>query len=179
MGCRNSGNNKQDSANEPTVISYDDSTDAAQNNVIEDEIIACEADDLAKFLAGKSDAKYADLQKSDFYKNYSSSAQQTWDDLRKRTLNPITEWCKVNIPKFHNDTATLIYPFGGPDILFAMTFFPNKKDYVLMGLENPGGLCKPDQLSEDEIHQYLDSLTVSMRYLNKFGFSAMNSSLSV
>ncbi len=170
MGCRNSGNNKQDSANEPTVISYDDSTDAAQNNVIEDEIIACEADDLAKFLAGKSDAKYADLQKSDFYKNYSSSAQQTWDDLRKRTLNPITEWCKVNIPKFHNDTATLIYPFGGPDILFAMTFFPNKKDYVLMGLENPGGLCKPDQLSEDEIHQYLDSLTVSMRYLNKFGF---------
>ena len=170
IGCRSKGNN-QDSANEPTVISYD-STETAQNDASldQEEIIPCEANDLAKFLAGKADDKYATLQSSDYYKNYSSSAQQTWDDLRKRTLNPITNWCKSNISSFHNDTSTLIYPFGGPDMLFAMTFFPNKKDYVLMGLENPGGLCKPDQLTDDEIHQYLDSLMVSMRYLNKFGF---------
>lgn len=171
MGCRSNGANNQDSANEPTVISYDSTENAPyEASLDQEEIVPCEADDLAKFLAGKSDAKYAELQKSDFYKNYSTTAQQTWDELRNRTLNPITEWCKTNIPKFHNDTATLIYPFGGPDILFAMTFFPNKKDYVLMGLENPGDPCKPDQLTEGEIHQYLDSLTVSMRYLNKFGF---------
>ena len=169
MGCRSNGGN-QDSANEPNVINYDDSTEVAQTNAPEEEIIPCEADDLAKFLAGKDDAKYASLQSSDYYKNYSANVQNTWNDLQKRTLNPITTWCKTNISKFHSDTATLIYPFGGPDILFAMTFFPNKKDYVLMGLENPGELCQPDQLTDDEIHQYLDSLAVSMRYLNKFGF---------
>ena len=170
IGCRSKGNN-QDSANEPTVISYD-STETAQNDASldQEEIIPCEANDLAKFLAGKADDKYATLQSSDYYKNYSANVQQTWEELNQRTLNPITNWCKSNISSFHNDTSTLIYPFGGPDMLFAMTFFPNKKDYVLMGLENPGGLCKPDQLTDDEIHQYLDSLMVSMRYLNKFGF---------
>ena len=170
IGCRSKGNN-QDSANEPTVISYD-STETAQNDASldQEEIIPCEANDLAKFLAGKADDKYATLQSSDYYKNYAANVQQTWEELNQRTLNPITNWCKSNISSFHNDTSTLIYPFGGPDILFAMTFFPNKKDYVLMGLENPGGLCKPDQLTDDEIHQYLDSLMVSMRYLNKFGF---------
>ena len=171
IGCRSNGANNQDSANEPTVISYDDdSTETAQDATIEENIIPCEANDLAKFIAGKDDEKYASLQSSDYYKTYSANAKQTWDDLSKRTLSPIKEWCKTNIPTFHNDTATLIYPFGGPDILFAMTFFPNKKDYVLMGLEKPGALCQPDQLTDDEMHQYLDSLAFSMRYLNKFGF---------
>ena len=172
MGCRNNaGSKNQDSANEPTVISYD-STETAQNDtdLYQDDITPCDANSLARFLAGKPDDKYADLQKSEYYKNYSANAQQTWDELRKRTLDPITEWCKSNIPTFHNDTTTLIYPFGGPDMIFAMTFFPKDKDYVLMGLENPGELCQPDQLTTDEMQQYLDSLAFSMRYVNKYGF---------
>lgn len=170
IGCRSNTGNKQDSANEPTVISYDDSTDAAQANAPEEDIIPCEANNLARFLAGKDVEKYSTTQSSDFYKTYSANVQSTWSDLKKRTLDPIQQWCKSNIATFHNDTATLIYPFGGPDVLFAMTFFPKKRDYVLMGLEKPGELCQPDQFTDDELHEYLDSLAFSMRYLNKHGF---------
>ena len=171
IGCRSKGNN-QDSANEPTVISYDDSTDSKPNDIYLNQVegSASEANDLARFLAGKANDKYAALQSSDYYKNYSTTAEQTWANLTSATLNPIKDWCKTNIPTFHNDTTTLFYPFGGPDMIFAMTFFPKVKDYVLMGLEKPGELCEPDQLTEDEMHQYLDSLSLSMRYVNKFGF---------
>ncbi len=171
MGCRSTtGNNQQDSPNEPTVISYEDSTASDDIYLNQEEGTASEANNLARFLAGKANDKYAALQTSDYYKNYSTNAQQTWDDLRIRTLNPITKWCNINIPNIQNDTTTLIYPFGGPDMIFAMTFFPKAKDYVLMGLENPGELCAPDNLTEHEMHQYLDSLAYSMRYVNKYGF---------
>lgn len=172
IGCRSNNGNNMESANEPTVISYDDSTATPNNDIYLNQVesSASIANDLARFLAGKADDKYAALQTSDHYKTYSTTAQQTWDDLRTRTLNPIANWCKTNIPDFYNDTTTLIYPFGGPDMIFAMTFFPNKKDYVLMGLEKPGELCEPDQLTADERQEYLDSLTYSMRYVNKFGF---------
>ena len=40
MGCRSNGANNQDSANEPTVISYDeDSTGTTQDATFEEEII--------------------------------------------------------------------------------------------------------------------------------------------
>ena len=87
MGCRSNGNKNQDSANEPNVINYDDSTETTENSIPEEEIIPCDADDLAKFLAGKDDTKYATLQSSEYYKNYSANVQQTWKDLQKRTLN--------------------------------------------------------------------------------------------
>jgi hypothetical protein len=35
-------------------------------------------------------------------------------------------------------TAPLFYPFGGPDVLSALQFFPEASSYVLVGLEPPG-----------------------------------------
>ncbi len=174
MGCSdNGGKVPQANPNEPTVITYGDTVAANEGGGVylnQQEGTASEANDLARYLAGKSDDRYADLQKSEHYVSYSSSSQATWNELRRRTLDPVASWCKSNIPDFHNDTTCLVYPFGGPDMIFAMTFFPNEKDYVLMGLENPGDLCQPDQLTDLERRQYLDSLAYSMRYVNKYGF---------
>ncbi|MBR4441537.1 MAG: hypothetical protein IKS00_08320 [Bacteroidales bacterium] len=126
--------------------------------------------DLARFLAGKPVDKFADIQSSEYYKDFAKKASQQWSDLRTRTLNPIKQWCGSNIPEFHNDTTCLFYPFGGPDLVFAFTFFPNETDYVLLGLENPGSVTMPDRLSENETREYLDSLLYSYRYINKYGF---------
>lgn len=128
------------------------------------------ANDLARFLAGKPVDKYADLQNTPFYKEYSLKTAQQWEDLTTRTLEPIKKWCKENINDFSSDTSCLIYPFGGPDLIFAMTFFPNAGDYILQGLENPGKLAEPDKISQPKIQAYLDSLLYSFRYLTRFGF---------
>lgn len=141
-------------------------TDAFYLNQVDES----NANDLARFLAGKAVDKYANLQSSDFYKDYAQKCQQQWDELNRKTLNPIQTWCKENINEFHQDSSCLFYPFGGPDMIFATTFFPNEKDYVLMGLENPGQLADPSEISENKLHAYLDSLNYSFRYLNRFGF---------
>ena len=128
------------------------------------------ANDLARFLAGKPVDKYAELQQTEFYKQYSAKTAQQWEDLTTKTLNPIKKWCQENINDFSQDTTCLFYPFGGPDLIFAMTFFPNAGDYILQGLENPGKLAEPKNISENKIHAYLDSLLYSFRYLTRFGF---------
>lgn len=128
------------------------------------------ANDLARFLAGKPVDKFASIQSSDYYKDYAKKATQQWSDLTAKTLNPIKQWCNANIPEFHNDTSCLFYPFGGPDLVFAFTFFPNETDYVLLGLENPGSITMPDRLTQQETSEYLDSLLYSYRYINKYGF---------
>lgn len=125
---------------------------------------------LARFLAGKPVDQFASIQSSDYYKDYAKKASQQWSDLTAKTLNPIKQWCNTNIPQFHNDTSCLFYPFGGPDLVFAFTFFPNETDYVLLGLENPGSVTMPDRLTESETREYLDSLLYSYRYINKYGF---------
>ncbi len=129
-----------------------------------------DADNLARFLAGKPVEKFATLQNTEHYKNYAKKCKQQWEDLTKKTLNPIQNWCKQNIKDFYEDSTCLFYPFGGPDIVFAMTFFPYEEDYVLFGLENPGFITDPTKISDTKIQAYLDSLNYSFRYLNRFGF---------
>ena len=128
------------------------------------------ANDVARFLAGKPVDRFASVQNSDYYKDYAIKAQQQWTELKAKTLNPIGEWSKNNIPDFYNDTTCLFYPFGGPDLVFAFAFFPNESTYVLQGLENPGSLTMPDALTESQTREYLDSLLYSYRYINRFGF---------
>ncbi len=167
---------KNDGAESVEVIEY-----PAEDIVNQDEVKLSDdfylnqidqssANDLARFLAGKSVDKYADLQNTDFYKAYSQKAKQQWEELTTKTLNPVKKWCSENISDFSNDTSCLFYPFGGPDLIFAMTFFPNAGDYILQGLENPGKLAEPEKISEPKIHAYLDSLLYSFRYLTRFGF---------
>ncbi len=150
------------------TVEYNDT--AMEPGAADGEIVACEANDLALYLAGKDSPKYASLQTTAHYTEYRKNTQQTWSDLCKRTLDPIQSWCVDNIPAFYNDTTTLFYPFGGPDLIFAMTFFPQERDYVLFGLENPGQICNPMDLTDNQRVQYLDSLQFTYRYLNKYGF---------
>ncbi|MCQ2251614.1 MAG: hypothetical protein MJZ66_10980 [Bacteroidales bacterium] len=135
-----------------------------------DTAATCEANDLAQYLAGKDNAKYASIQTSDHYKKYSKETDETWKELNQRLLTPIQNWSADSIPEFYNDSTTCFYPFGGPDLIFATTFFPGAKDYIMFGLEKPGELCDPLKLTELQRRQYLDSLQFTYRYLNKFGF---------
>ena len=40
----------------------------------------------------------------------------------------------------------MIYAFGGPDILFPFTIYPNIKELILTGLESPGPLVSKENL---------------------------------
>jgi hypothetical protein len=90
--------------------------------------------------------------------------------LENKRLAPIRKWAETELADISPDTKTLFYPFGGPDFLFAATFFPNFENYVLIGLEPVGQLPDLNTLSPGVLSSYLTSMQGSLRTLVTGGF---------
>jgi len=75
----------------------------------------------------------------------------------------VTQWQATELVTVNALSGTLIYPFSGPDFLNAYTFFPSKKEYVLMSLEVHGYLpnfkSMPDQNTSDLLADVRASLS--------------------
>ena len=136
----------------------------------------------AKFVAGiKTDDFFADLQKKPFYNNHSTLTNNEWEKIKKLKITPISEWIRTSAVHSSNDTATLFYPFSGPDFLYGNAFFPKSKNYILLGLEQIGTLPDISKFSDLELNQYLGDIRYSLRYINKAGYfitSQMGNDLS-
>lgn len=159
---------KQSESNNDTVSIV---VDSSENLIAAEKFFNFEQiNNVADFLTGKGCNDCSEFCKSDFYTAYTASVKTQWDELNKKTLYSAVEWSKNNISDFVNDTASLFYPFGGPDILFARTFFPKARTYILFGLENPGRLPDFEKFSEDQLKQYAQGMEFSFRYINRFGF---------
>ena len=100
------------------------------------------ANDTARFLAGMklaSSSPLDPLTKTQSWQHHAKSFDAAWAGLNKRRLNNIRSWSKAHLK---NPKAVMFYMFSGPDFLYANTFFPNAKTYVLSGLEPVGTLTK-------------------------------------
>jgi hypothetical protein len=105
--------------------------------------------ETARFLAGKSIQEDSPLYKftqTKFYRHYTSQIQAGWNKFQKPNLEKITKWWGKYQPD--EDYDTVLYPFSGPDIIHALTFYPDATTYVLFGLERPGDLPQPHSLPD-------------------------------
>lgn len=130
-------------------------------------------DDISKFFAGMtvdSTSEIAPLFKTSAWKSYSKGFSGRWDGLEKKRLAPIREWAATELKDIPADCKTLFYPFGGPDFLFANTFFPSFDNFVLIGLEPVGQLPNLNKLQPNVLNAYLNSLQGSLRTLTTGGF---------
>lgn len=127
--------------------------------------------DLARYFAGlpvEQGSKIDDLTATGEWKNHSMVFNQKWDQLTKERLVPITNWQKDELKKLEN-IETVFYPFGGPDFLFASTFFPNAKNLILIGLEPVGKL--PDlNTAKKYLPTYLENLQKALNVLLTGGY---------
>lgn len=62
--------------------------------------------------------------------------------LQRNSIGHIPKWATENIASRVKSTDTVFYPFGGPDITYALSFFPNAHEYVLIGLEPVGNFSE-------------------------------------
>jgi len=94
--------------------------------------------ETARFLAGFNGEEGNASSKitSEYISDYKKWINKAWDKYQSKNLDPIKKWRDSNI-KFETK-GTLFYPFSGPDILNASTFFPQASQYILMGLEPIG-----------------------------------------
>jgi len=159
------GEQKIDSVTAPQKGSGAEAYDPAKYSAI--------YDDMAKFFAGietDSTSEIGGLFKTTAWKAHAKSFSSRWEGLEKKRLAPVREWVATELKDISSDTKTLFYPFGGPDFLFANTFFPSFENFVLIGLEPVGQLPDLNKLKPAVLNAYLTSVQGSLRTLVTGGF---------
>ena len=113
------------------------------------------------------------------FRKYSEFIKSSWNRLYRESIGHIPSWTNEHLKKFSPKYDTLFYPFGGPDISYAISFFPEAKRYILVGLEPLGDF---DQIEKGLTNsEYYDSVkTAFSHYLRKGYFitSEMQTQLS-
>lgn len=124
----------------------------------------------ANYLAGKKTISYKKLQDKKYYNNYLKKINQSWTKTSAQNLLEIYKWQSKYFKRSLSDTNTLFYPFSGPDFLYAQAFFPRARNYIFVGLENPGKLPNLLKMNDDSRIHYLTKLLKSLRYIDQAGY---------
>lgn len=102
----------------------------------------------AQLIAGVSNTQYQTNfteEQNTAWSDYSKTAARDWRSLKYRYVDRITAWRAKNIPTT-TTINTVFYPFSGPDATNPLAFFPDAKDFTLVGLEPVG--CVPSNASD-------------------------------
>jgi hypothetical protein len=123
-----------------------------------------------RYIAGLPSEKFFKLQQPDYYKVYAKQIEKSWDKINTKVIEPVNSWSNENNIENLNDTTPLFYPFSGPDFLYAHTFFPKAKTYIMFGLEEPGNLPEIKELDSAALEAYHHAILISMRNIHLFSF---------
>lgn len=123
----------------------------------------------AQLIAGVSNDTYAasmtDEQKA-AWTDYSKTAAADWNRLKRRYVDRIAAWRGKYLQKTPS-TDVVFYPFSGPDATNPLAFFPDAREYVLVGLEPAG--CIPSK-AEDFAPEYWPALRQGWQTAAAMGF---------
>jgi hypothetical protein len=121
-------------------------------------------DEVASFLAGRpcASSPYKEFQATAEYKSFAASLDKNWADLESKRLKPMRAWSDTEINDSAAATTTLFYPFGGPDALTALVFFPKAARYYLLGLEFVGHMPDFSTVKTENISAYVQNLQAAL-----------------
>jgi hypothetical protein len=114
---------------------------------------------IAQFIAGISSNGYSlTPDQRAAWSRHAEVTNASWANVQGRYLNRIDTWRKSTLDRRWN-TDVAFYPFSGPDAANIFTFFPDAREYLLIGLEPVG--CIPAGLA-DYTPQYFSALRRSL-----------------
>jgi hypothetical protein len=127
---------------------------------------------IADIMSGITDtsAIYDFVQSSADFKVFSKNFDKRWKTYDSTRLTSLKTFKANEISKVVKPQATLFYPFSGPDILHAQTFFPEADKYVMIGLEPVGSLPTFKKEETDSLDSYFQKVNVSLNAILKFSF---------
>ncbi len=99
------------------------------------------ANGTARFLAGlkgRPGGPFAELEDTVEWREYARTMDASWARLDQRQLASVRAFQKRELSSEKHNSSFVFYPFSGPDVLYATSFFPDSKLYVLAGLEPVG-----------------------------------------
>lgn len=155
--------------------------DNVSNNVVlnKNEVVSKTVDNRFDVASAKIAGISSNKGISQEFRKYSKFIERSWNRLYQESLKHIPAWTEKHLKEFSNRHDTLFYPFGGPDISYAVNFFPNVKRYILIGLE-PVGNFEQIERNLSESGYYLAIQEALSTYLKKgyFVTSEMQSQLA-
>lgn len=101
-------------------------------------------DDIARFLAGRPVGNGAELsgyQKSrGDYHTHAVELDYLWRKMGGRRTLRQAQYYHYDLKPLVGSPSTVVYPFGGPDIMYVSSMFPKASTYILIGLEPAGNV---------------------------------------
>lgn len=93
-----------------------------------------------------------------------------WGAFEGKRLRPIAQFHARELGAVESSSGPLFYPFSGPDIAYALAFFPAATSIVMTGLEPVGDVPDFSQLDEATLDASLDQLRSSLRSILALSF---------
>tara|TARA_R110002096_G_scaffold29509_4_gene88929 strand:- start:20696 stop:21859 length:1164 start_codon:yes stop_codon:yes gene_type:complete len=127
--------------------------------------------DTARFLAGMPggiNSPLADQRRTSAWQQHHASMDKMFDYFARSRQSSIMSWQGSELGDVSN--RNVFYPFGGPDYLYAHTFFPRASRYVLVGLEPVGSVPDIATLSGGDLTPSLNNLKASMSSATNFSY---------
>lgn len=127
---------------------------------------------VANIMSGIADSNsvYKNIQASSDFKVFSKNFDKRWMSFDSSRLTNLRSFKANELSKIVNTQSTLFYPFSGPDILYAQTFFPEADKYVMIGLEPVGSLPDFKANQTDSLDSYFSKVNTSLNAILKFSF---------
>ena len=127
--------------------------------------------DYALFIAGISNPEgtLAAFEDKPAWVRHAKFSDQNWERFTRGRLGPMREWAGKELGAAK--TATVFYPFSGPDFVNVFTLFPHAKTYLLIALEPVGQI--PD-FSAGNQQNFFPSLQRSLYDLLHLDFFITN-----
>ncbi len=127
---------------------------------------------IADIISGIVDSShiYKYVQTTSDFKVFSKNFDKRWMKYDSTRLISLKKFKENEISKVVKPQATLFYPFSGPDILHAQTFFPEADKYVMIGLEPVGSLPELKKEETDSLDSYFNKVNTSLNAILKFSF---------
>ena len=127
---------------------------------------AATLDETARLLAGLPvTGALAGFTQDVRWQGHAAAMDKAWKTKEYFQLGPIASWMDAHAGEYYRSSDTMYYMFGGPDFLYAYTFFPNANTYILAGLEPVGQVPDLTQMSPDMLTANLGALRNSMSTL--------------
>jgi len=127
---------------------------------------------IANIMSGIVDESpiYQYVQSTADFKAFSKNFDRRWMKYDSTRLMNLKKFRENEISKVVKPQATLFYPFSGPDILHAQTFFPDADKYVMIGLEPVGSFPEFKKEETDSLDSYFNKVNTSLNAILKFSF---------
>jgi hypothetical protein len=134
--------------------------------------------DYALFIAGLSnpESTLAAYEAQPAWVWHAKFFNRNWERFTRGRLEPMRQWAAQELSAAKS--ATVFYPFSGPDFVNVYNLFPRAKTYLLIALEPVGELPEFSNRSEPNFFAGLQRSLYDLLQLDFFKTNQMKASIS-